>query len=80
MSSYYLLEHPDLRRSMECLYKLQPDLEKLCPDPLSRIKRIRVNNEFHALIKILIGQQISTSAADAIWARFTHPDLLPKRD
>jgi DNA-3-methyladenine glycosylase II len=68
--SVFLLDDSDLRRSMQRLYDQQPSLETFCPEPLSRIKRERVSNESHALIKILIGQQISTSAANATWKRF----------
>jgi DNA-3-methyladenine glycosylase II len=64
-----LIEVPEIHDGLTELVREYPHVKELCPDPLQTIKRSKYDDAFRGLLRIVVGQQVSTKAADSIWKK-----------
>ncbi len=75
-----LVEIDPIREGLDYMLYTYPRLRKLCPDPYTAINREIAENSYHNLVRIVLGQQVSTAAARTIWERllrFLGDDFMP---
>jgi DNA-3-methyladenine glycosylase II len=74
MSDSYLHKIPRIRKDLDHLIENDPVFSTLSVDP-DTFRWNYIGPGYAGLVRIVIGQQISTGAADALWKRFS--DYLP---
>lgn len=67
--SVNLVETPIIRDGILELRETYPRFASLSPSPFETINRPLYTDPFHGLIKIVIGQQVSVSAAQSVWLK-----------
>lgn len=64
-----LVDVPAINEGLRHMMARYPRLELLCPDPFTSINREIAGDPYHNLVRIVVGQQVSTAAARTIWGR-----------
>lgn len=79
-SVLYLHQMPRIRGDLDYLLRNDPVFRKQDIDP-GQFTWPYMGPDFAGLVRIVIGQQVSTKAADSLWARFSAavPDVTPEK-
>jgi DNA-3-methyladenine glycosylase II len=80
--SKLLVDVPEIKQGLLRIQSEYPQVETLCPDPLITIDRSKYDDPFTGMVRIVLGQQVSTKAAASIWAKvqdLLSDDVSPER-